>query len=154
MSLFGSADSSQSPDSGKLCCDAGQIHYSSATFGSWSVQFDSISIIGEYTNQNGPYLDDYFLIFVGESRQEWWEASFYADGRDPTLSALERTFPGVSQLGLCGSTSFESHVLWPPKHHGKPLFVFSKPQRPPGLLGRVMTALDATVEHRIADGLD
>jgi hypothetical protein len=154
MNFLGRTDRSAAADSGRLSYDAENLRYTSAVFGSWSIAVDSIGIVGEYTNQDGPFLDDYFLIFVGKSRQEWWQASFYAEGREAFLLAFEKKFPGVNQLGLCGSTSFESRVVWPPRHHGKPLFVFSRPHRSSGPLGRVVSALDFKIECRLAEGLD
>jgi hypothetical protein len=137
-----------------LSCDAGQIHYLSATYGSWSIPLDSIRVVGEFTNSDGPYLDDYFLVFASDSRDKWWEASYYAEGRAAVLSTLEPKFSGLSQLGLSNSTSFNSRVLWPAKHHGKPLFVCSKVPRPDGLSKSIVASLDTLFDVRIAEGLN
>ena len=85
----------------------------------WDIAIADIAVIGEYTNQNGPFSDDYFLAFIGRGSTEWYEASFYARGRDDALKGL------ASQLGtnlvceLCNSTDFRSRVMWPPALAGR-----------------------------------
>jgi len=39
-----------------------------------------IRVIGEFTNDHGPAMDDYFLVFV--TREQFFEAFFYANGLD------------------------------------------------------------------------
>ena len=52
------------PDySGELRCSAGLITYHSAG-ADWSVPVADVRLIGEYTNSDGPYLDDYFMVFL------------------------------------------------------------------------------------------
>lgn len=141
-------------NSGILTCENGTVRYSSRQFGSWSLPVSSIQVVGEFTNEDGPHIDDYFLVFLTSSRSEWWQASIYAEGRDDFLRALEKELPGLGAPGLSNSTSFKSRVLWPPAHQGKPLFTFSKPTRGSSFFGRVLTALDSKVEQRIAANLD
>lgn len=145
---------STKPDSGTLVCDGDVIRYSSRDFGSWSLPISSLQIIGEYTNENGPFLDDYFFVFLTESRSEWWEASFYAKGSDTFLATLRKNLTDLGSPELYGSTSFKSRILWPAKHSGKPLFVFSQRSHAPGVLCKVLKALDFKMEQRLVEGLD
>jgi hypothetical protein len=91
----------------------GRLRYRDGRF-TWDVAIADIAVLGEYTNQNGPFSDDHFLAFIGRGSTEWYEASFYARGRDDALKGL------ASQLGtnlvcaLCNSTDFRSRVMWPP----------------------------------------
>ena len=141
-------------DSGTLTCENRVVRYSSKLCGSWSPPISSIQVVGEFTNEDGPHIDDYFLVFLTSSRSEWWQASIYAEGRDDFLRTLVKELPGLGAPGLSNSTSFQSRVLWPPAHQGKPLFTCSKPIRGSGFFGRVLTALDSKVAQRIAANLD
>ena len=47
----------------------------------WELPVGAICVIGEMTNDHGPYVDDYFICFATDA-QTWYEASFYAEGRE------------------------------------------------------------------------
>ena len=142
-------------DSGRLVCKDGFIRYSSGCYGTWELPITDIRIIGECTNENGPDLDDYFFVFLTASRSEWWEASFYTDDREVFFATLAPSFHEIAPLGLVGSTTFNSRVLWPPKHHGRELFKFTKLPRQPGIFGWLKSWVTfGRIEQRIADGLD
>lgn len=87
-----------------------------------------VKVIGEYTNQNGPFADDYFICFVTDA-PGWTEVSFYAEGRDALLSELEAYFGADILLGLCWSTDFNSRILWPLRLTGREFIEF-KPIKP------------------------
>ncbi|MFA5193828.1 MAG: hypothetical protein WC740_24220 [Verrucomicrobiia bacterium] len=76
--------------SGELRCSEDVITYRSSA-GDWSVPIAEIRIIGEYTNTDGPYIDDYFFVFLTAPEGGWHQASFYAKGSDETLAALSRS---------------------------------------------------------------
>lgn len=112
----------------------GNVCYRVHGSASWELPASAIRIIGEATNQNGPCLADYFLCFAAEA-DCWYEASFYAEGRDQFLKSL-RGFLGCElQLRLAGSTDFDSSVLWPAHLAGRPMFSF-KPVPPTTWIGR------------------
>jgi len=71
-------------------------------------------LIGEYTNSDGPYLDDYFLVFLTAPEGGWHQASFYAKGRDETLAALSKDLGVPLECGLCHSTQYKTRIMWPP----------------------------------------
>lgn len=142
-------------DHGRLVCETGLIRYSSGCYGTWELPVSDVQIIGEYTTEGGPGLDDYFLVFLTASRSEWREASVYTDDREKFLAEIATSFPKIAPLGLAGSTTFNSRVLWPPKHHAKELFTFTRVPRPPGIVGWLKSRFTfGKVEQRIADGLD
>ena len=69
----------------------------------WSLPISSTVLIAEYTTNEGPQCDDYFLVFVTIKKDmfHFHTASFYSAGRDETLAALKQ---------LLGST-FSSNLL-------------------------------------------
>lgn len=113
----------------------------------WELPVSAIRVVGETTNQNGPYVDDYFLCFASGA-DSWYEASFYAEGRDEFLNSLERFLRCELHLSLVGSTDFASNVLWPPHLAGKPMFTFT-PVQPTTWIGRLIGPMRIT--HTFAD---
>lgn len=104
--------------SGKITFAAGKIEYRSGIHG-WSLPSTEVRLIGEYTNENGPWLDDYFLVFLASSDGAWNQASFYATGRDEVLAELGQVLGTKLDLGLCNSANFKSRIIWPPNLAGK-----------------------------------
>ena len=82
-------------------------------------------VFGEYTNQSGPFLDDYYFVFVVDS-QHAYGASFYSEGRERFLADLSKRLGVQLECGLLGSTDFASNVLWPPGLAGQPLYQFAE----------------------------
>jgi hypothetical protein len=83
-----------------------------------------VRILGQATNQDGPYRDDYLFCFA-TGPERWYEASFYADGRDELLRALGTKLGVLLESGLCHSADFASQVLWPASLAGKPMFTYT-----------------------------
>lgn len=116
-------------ESGELSCTGALLKCEGGPTGSWEIHVADIAVIGEYTTSDGPFFDDYFFVFV-ERDGTVREASFYADGRDRTLSALgdalgERLLPG-----LCATEEWRSRVLWPPRLADTDLFSLDRfPER-------------------------
>lgn len=126
-------DSMSNLDSGKISLEKTVIKYESSIYRSWHIRLSDIKVIGEYTNQNGPFADDYFLAFVTNPDGGWYEASFYAEGRELLLQELYSKFIVDPQHSLVASTDFNSVILWPKELSGRPMFEF----RTDGLLGRL-----------------
>ena len=99
--------------SGEIRCDGEVIVYHSA-LGDWTVRITDVRLIGEYTNSDGPHLDDYFLVFLTAPENGWHEASFYANGRDEALAVLSKHLGAPLQCGLCNSTQYKTRIMWPP----------------------------------------
>jgi hypothetical protein len=110
-------------ESGRILLEGDVIRYRSAVYRDWDLSVSDVRIIGEVTNQNGPFADDYFFCFASGPAM-WREASFYAEGRDEFLSALGAKLGSPLEVGLCHSTDFASRVLWPPSLVGEPMFRF------------------------------
>jgi len=93
---------------------------------SWSVPIGQIVLIAEYTNDKGPYCDDYFLVFVwiDDGKVNFAECSFYAEGSSEIVSTLGKEFGMRMELGLAHSTEWDSRVIWPPELAGGAYFEF------------------------------
>jgi hypothetical protein len=94
----------------------------------WTLTIDSIVLIAEYTTNEGPHVDDYFLVFVTaeENKLFFSTCSFYVDGRDEALSILQMRLGSSIQLGLQGSTEWRSRVAWPARMAGSEYFTFAE----------------------------
>jgi len=110
-------------DSGRIELVGDTIGYESATYSSWAINVGDVRIVGEATNENGPFSDDYFLCFA-TAREKWHEASIHARGFDTFLSVLSARLGSALQLGLTASTGFGSRILWPHELADKPMFAY------------------------------
>ena len=99
----------------------------------WRTPLSAVKVIGELTNQSGPWGDDYLLALVTDENGSWFEASFYAEGANEFLVSLSTRLGDQLQWSLCNATEFRSRVMWPPQLAGSPMFEF----REEGLLGRL-----------------
>lgn len=118
----------------------------------WSLPIPSIALIAEYTTNEGPQCDDYFLVFVTIEKDMFYfhTASFYADGRDEALAALKKLLGSTFDLELTGSIEWDSRVMWPQEIAGNKYFQF-KPVRPETMLQKVKEKLlGPTLEYSIA----
>lgn len=113
----------QPNESGRLRIENAIIHYESARDGCWTCPVADVLLIGEYTNDHGPYLDDWFIVFM-VAGQQWYEASMYAKESDVFRDQLKKELGADIQTGLANSADFTSRVMWPPHLFGKPLFDF------------------------------
>lgn len=111
-------------DSGRYMIADGLISYRSEVYGSWEIPVSDVTVIGEYTNEDGPFADDYFLVFVTRDDSGWFEGSFYGSGRDELVKELSVLLGSEISLELSHSTTFTSRILWPETMIGKALFDF------------------------------
>lgn len=116
-----------SGDSGEIKLIEDKIVYRSSTYGKWKLSLLEIQIIGEKTNDHGPYLDDYFLCFA-TGPEECYEASFYAEGREDFIRDLSEKLCVDISLALTSSTDFTSKVIWPTALIGQPMFKYTEVQ--------------------------
>ena len=134
--------------SGQILLEGDVIRYrwpQRRSVGSWEVAVGDVRIIGEATTPDGP-ADDYFLCFaIGP--EMWFEASFYAEGRDAFLRALGERLGSPLELGLCNSTDFASRVLWPSSLTGEPMFRYEIIP-PKGIVGRVLSSMFGPLQNR------
>ena len=117
------------PESGVISLKDSTLSYASPVYGSWQVPLSEIIAFGEYTTDNGPHLDDWFIVFVTKD-YNWVEASNYCAGCEAVRGKLAKNWNVESLYGeLAFSTDFNSRVIWPSEIAGKPLFNFvERPQ--------------------------
>lgn len=92
----------------------------------WRVSLLSVAIVGEYTTANGPYVDDYFFVFVTKPQGHHFHASYYAKGCEALLAALEDRLGAKIRCSLVKSTKLTSRCMWPPQLAGHALFRFTR----------------------------
>lgn len=84
-----------------------------------------IIVIGEHTNSNGPWFDDWFIDFVTKNGK-WFSIPWYADNIDALTEILCDKFePDLNISYLTNSASWNSIVRYPSNLKGKPLFVLT-----------------------------
>lgn len=109
-------------DSGRIFLRDGFIHYESDIYATWSLPLSSVRAIGEFTNQDGPGVDDWFLLFLTSDTA--FEASRYAEDCDQFLKDLSSSLGAEVTCSLAPSTDFRSHLVWPPRLKGHRLFEY------------------------------
>jgi hypothetical protein len=81
-----------------------------------------IVVIGEHTNSNGPWFDDWFIDFVTKGGK-WFSIPWYADNIDELTKLLCAKFEAdLNGSFLTGSTKWASVVRHPVHLKNKPLF--------------------------------
>jgi hypothetical protein len=91
----------------------------------WRLNPESIVLVGEYTTAEGPWGDDWFLVFAVANKIPYFTTcSVYSDGRDAALQFLRTRF--AIEPKLTNSTEWKSVVLWPKVIEGAPLIEFSE----------------------------
>lgn len=117
------------PKSGVLMIDGPTLSYDSPDYGAWQIPITEIAAFGEYSTDNGPCIDDWFMVFVTRDFN-WREASNYCTGSDTVRNALADQW-GVGSLydKLWGHTDFASRVIWPLALANQPLFEFEQRQQ-------------------------
>lgn len=90
----------------------------------WQIPLDNVVLLAEYTTDEGPFLDDYFLIFVTKENEtsRFVTASFYSDGLDDVFARMTQFWNSEIQLALHGSTDWASRVVWPAELVGQEYF--------------------------------
>ena len=123
------------PKSGVLSIVDSTLIYASPDYGNWQIPISEVVAFGEYTTDNGPWIDDWFMVFVTRNFN-WVEASNYCTGYDEVRDCLAKHW-GVDNLSgsLALNTDFGSRAIWPSKIAGQPLFDFV--ERPQSILDKV-----------------
>ncbi|MBX3377925.1 MAG: hypothetical protein KF678_13090 [Phycisphaeraceae bacterium] len=124
---------------GRVWIEDGFIKNRSTLFGDWEVRIADLRLIGEATNENGPFLDDWMLIFACDARA-WFEASVFAPGIFELCEELGGVVGGKLVPQLAGSATFNSRVMWPAALQGKPVFRYEDPPAK-GVIGRALRRL-------------
>ena len=92
----------------------------------WRTAINSILLIAEYTTNQGPLLDDYFVDFwsLEDGSVLRAHATFYAAGRHDAFARMAKELKADLAFGLTGSTEWASRIMWPPELEGHPYFDF------------------------------
>ena len=92
----------------------------------WTAAAKDIVLMAEYTTNEGPYVDDYFLVFVTveNGTRYFATASFYSEGCDEVIKQLAEQWKTPIELGLANSTNWKSRVVWPSALAGQEYFEF------------------------------
>ncbi len=91
----------------------------------WRLKPEDIALVAEYTTNEGPFGDDWFLVFAVANKAPYFmTCSVYSDGRDQALEFLRSRF--AIEPKLTNSTGWKSVVLWPKAIAGSPLIEFSQ----------------------------
>jgi hypothetical protein len=113
----------RNPDAGTVRIRDATIEYESRLYGSWQLVLSEIAVIGEFTNENGPG-EDWFWVFVTHDTMAF-SVPTGAIGFRETRPQVEQLLQCAIDFELAWCTSFASRVLWPSALKGRPLFHFS-----------------------------
>jgi hypothetical protein len=111
----------------------------------WHIKSESVALIAEYTTNEGPFGDDWFLVFaVGNKNPLFFTCSVYSDGAHKLLEYLHTRFGATPKL--TNSTEWKSVVLWPNEISGAPLIEFSQ-REPHDWRERLRTWYDGPIKE-------
>jgi len=115
----------------------------------WSVEIRDIVLVAENTTDEGPYCDDYFLIFATKSCI--YRSTFYAEGLDAVFETLDERFSMPLRLQFSSSTHWASRVIWPAHLEGSDYFQFTE-VKPNNIVSTMHKALlGPQLEYRVAE---
>jgi hypothetical protein len=90
------------------------------------IDLDEIVIIGEYTNSEGPWFDDWFLVFVTKDGL-WKHIPWYADNIQELILVLQKHFKSdIEGSYLTGSITWDSVIRHPSHLKNQKLNRFGK----------------------------
>ena len=115
----------------------------------WTVPVRDIVLVAEYTTNEGPVADDYYLVFVSATNGalHFATADFYAAGCPEAVNLLAKQWGNQIEFGLIHSTDWASRVMWPPELAGHEYFEFRE-TRPKTLRERLRKiALGPAIEY-------
>ena len=86
------------------------------------IDVNDIVVIGEYTNADGPYIDDWFLTFITKDGH-WQSIPMYAKNIDKLTQYLSNKFhQDLNETCLANLTEWKSIIRYPAYLIGKTLF--------------------------------
>jgi len=122
-------NTNQQPLASSITFDDGQIQFRSGDYGSWDMNVNAVVLVGEYTTQDGPMIEDHFVVMVTEDRKEF-EIPVSAKGLDNLLKEIVRVMHVDIVLKLGFHADFASRIIVPISLEGKPLYVFANDKQP------------------------
>lgn len=91
----------------------------------FSIPLTKVAIIGDFTTDNGPFIDDRLMVFVLYDGGEWFEASMYADGMRSFHELVSNAIGSSMIAGLASSVDFTNRIVWPMELVDHPLFTWN-----------------------------
>jgi hypothetical protein len=119
--------------------------------GGWRLPVSEIKIIGEHTDDQGPLVDDYFLVFITNS--DLYEVSFYAEGFQGFLQRLSDRLGTKLSCELGNSTDYRSRVMWPFEMEGMPVFEYFKTPKPNGIWAKLRYWFFSTTSWKLSNAV-
>ena len=93
----------------------------------WSLPIASIILVAEYTTNEGPWADDWFLTFVTlEDGRLYFSTCSVSAGIEEAMSILQERLGSLIPLQLLGSTEWRSRVAWPTRIAGNDYFTLTE----------------------------
>jgi len=103
-----------------------------------SIALSEVRLVGEYTNDHGPGLDDWFLVAL--TNKDWIEADIHSEPAKCFKERFEKHTGQSIVPRLYASTHWKSNTLWPPEFAGRPWFDIEFVKKP-SLLSRLKTCI-------------
>jgi len=100
------------------------------------IVLEDIIFIGEYTNDQGPFLDDWFL-FIVDNNEEIFTISMNSGNMEKVIEYLSSYFKFERDLRLANSTNWLSFALYPEKLYGSKFLSLQKAQ-PKNLFRKIL----------------
>ena len=85
------------------------------------IPINQIKLIAEYTTENGPFMDDWFLV-IYNNQSEYFEISMYAEGIQEMMDELGELLEFKLFGRLVTSAEWVSNILYPIEFNGKELW--------------------------------
>jgi hypothetical protein len=108
----------------------------------WHIKSENIVLVAEYTTNEGPFGDDWFLVFGIEHGPLFFTCTVYSDGAEALFDLLRTQFAITPKL--TNSTEWKSVVLWPKSIEGAALIEFSQ-REPQNWRERLRTWYDGPI---------
>ena len=103
----------------------------------FEISISEIKVIGEYTNDEGPYHDDWFLTIL--TNEDWYEIPMYLEDFNKFLNVLGEKLETKFILHFANSTNWKSRIIYPEKFADQEIYKIEEilPQTFLGKLSRI-----------------
>ena len=134
---------------GTISFDGSAVVYRTTTDESVSTPISEIAVIGEFTTPEGPWADDWFLVFVLRGSGEWIRFPMYVEGIETLSDRLSGHLGSRVHACLANRTDFMSRIMWPPRLIGRPLFTLTS-VREGNFLRRLISSIAQEIGYRLS----
>lgn len=143
------ATTEQTAQNGAFSFDSSAIIYHAPSGEVVSTPISEIAIIGEFTTPDGPFADDWFLVFVMRGTGQWMKFTMYAAGIEMLTGAFSDHLGCRVQVGLANRADFTSRIMWPLELVDQPLFTVI-PVREGNLLRRLVSSIIPETKYHLS----